>query len=161
MIQEEKAEEEKSAKEEQAVRTEQEETIRKLQKAQEEIREMSEEEKTLFAPFIQTKGAKRRFMQALDRISLAAYTGNVIVTGEADSDTVKLAKNIMKDIQLTDANFSGVIAKVSGASLNSKSIESTISKLNNGGLIIEKASGMNSQAVTKLLKALDQDKQVL
>ena len=158
MIQEEKAEEEKSAKEEQAVRTEQEETIRKLQKAQEEIREMSEEEKTLFAPFIQTKGAKRRFMQALDRISLAAYTGNVIVTGEADSDTVKLAKNIMKDIQLTDANFSGVIAKVSGASLNSKSIESTISKLNNGGLIIEKASGMNSQAVTKLLKALDQEK---
>ena len=134
------------------------ETIRKIQKAQEEIRELTEEEKVLFAPFIQTKGARRRFMKALDLISLAAYTGNVIVTGEADSDTVKLAKNIMKDIQMTDANFSGVIAKVSGASLNSKSVESTVAKLNNGGLIIEKASEMNSQAVMKLLKALNQEK---
>lgn len=135
-----------------------EETLRKIQQAQEEVRELSEEEKALFAPFIQTKGARRRFMKALDLISLAAYTGNVIVTGEADSDTLKLAKNIMKDIQLTDANFSGVIAKVSGASLNSKSVEGTIAKLNNGGLIIEKASGMNSQAVMKLLKALNQEK---
>ena len=134
------------------------ETIRKIQKAQEEIRELTEEEKVLFAPFIQTKGARRRFMKALDLISLAAYTGNVIVTGEADSDTVKLAKNIMKDIQMTDANFSGVIAKVSGSSLNSKSVESTVAKLNNGGLIIEKASEMNSQAVMKLLKALNQEK---
>ena len=129
-----------------------------IQQAQEEIRDLNEEERALFAPFIQTKGARRRFMKALDLISLAAYTGNVIVTGDADSDTIKLAKNIMKDIQMTDANFSGVIAKVSGSSLNSKSIEGTISKLNNGGLIIEKASGMNSQAVMKLLKALNQEK---
>jgi len=135
-----------------------EDTIRKIRQAQEEIREMNEEERVLFAPFIQTKGAKRRFMKAMDMISLAAYTGNVIVTGDADSDTLKFAKNIMKDIQLTDANFSGVIAKVSGSSLNSKSVESTIAKLNNGGLIIEKASGMNSQAVMKLLKALNQEK---
>ena len=135
-----------------------EETVLKIKKAQEEIRELSEEERALFAPFIQTKGAKRKFMKALDLISLAAYTGNVIVTGEGDSDTVKFAKNIMKDIQMTDANFSGVIAKVSGSSLNSKSIEATISKLNNGGLIIEKASEMNSQAVMKLLKALNQEK---
>ena len=133
-------------------------TILKIQQAQEEIRELNEEERALFAPFIQTKGARRRFMKALDLISLAAYTGNVIVTGDADSDTIKLAKNIMKDIQMTDANFSGVIAKVSGSSLNSKSIEGTIAKLNNGGLIIEKASGMNSQAVMKLLKALNQEK---
>lgn len=134
------------------------ETILKIQQAQEEIRELNEEERALFAPFIQTKGARRRFMKALDLISLAAYTGNVIVTGDADSDTIKLAKNIMKDIQMTDANFSGVIAKVSGSSLNSKSVEGTITKLNNGGLIIEKASGMNSQAVMKLLKALNQEK---
>ena len=150
--------EENSSKETAKVTKASEETIRKIQQAQEEIRELNEEEKALFAPFIQTKGARRRFMKALDMISLAAYTGNVIVTGEADSDTVKLAKNIMKDIQMTDANFSGVIAKVSGASLNSKSVEGTIAKLNNGGLIIEKASEMNSQAVMKLLKALNQEK---
>lgn len=138
--------------------TEMEETMRKVRQAQEEMREFSEEEKSLFAPFIHTKGARRRLMKAMDSISLAAYTGNVIVTGEGDSDTLKLARNVMKDIQMTDSNFSGVIAKVSGSSLNSKGIEHTIAKLNNGGLIIEKASGMNSQAVFKLLKALNQEK---
>ena len=155
---EEAAEEEKAAEEASKETVDARETILKIQQAQEEIRDLNEEERALFAPFIQTKGARRRFMKALDLISLAAYTGNVIVTGDADSDTIKLAKNIMKDIQMTDANFSGVIAKVSGSSLNSKSIEGTISKLNNGGLIIEKASGMNSQAVMKLLKALNQEK---
>lgn len=155
---EEKTTEEKNTEETSKEVTDTQETIRKIQQAQEEIRELNDEERALFAPFIQTKGARRRFMKALDLISLAAYTGNVIVTGDADSDTLKLAKNIMKDIQMTDANFSGVIAKVSGSSLNSKSVEGTIAKLNNGGLIIEKASGMNSQAVMKLLKALNQEK---
>ena len=149
--------EEEQVDEENAEENAEEETLKKVRQMQESLRELSEEEKNLFSSFIQTKGARRRFMKALDTISLAAYTGNVIVTGEADSDTVKLAKNIMKNIQMTDSNFSGVIAKVSGSSLNSKSIEGTISKLNNGGLIIEKASGMNSQAVNKLLKALDQE----
>lgn len=129
----------------------------KVSAKQDTLRDMSDEEKALFGSFIQTKGARRRFMQALDMISLAAYTGNVIVTGEADLETINLAKNVMKDIQMTDPNFSGVIAKVTGASLNSKNIEATVNKLSNGGLIIEKASGMNSQAVTTLLKALNQE----
>ena len=138
-------------------KTDEEETLDKILKEQEEIRDLTEEEKTLFGTFLQTKGARRRFLKARDLVSLSAYTGNIIVTGEADQDTMKMAKNLLKDIQLTDSNFSGVIAKVTGSSLNSKSVESTINKLNNGGLIIEKASGMNSQAVTKLLKALNQE----
>lgn len=136
---------------------EQEEILKKIAEAKEELRDFTEEEKILFGSFLQTKGARRRFLHALDLISLSAYTGNVIITGEGDLDTLKLAKNLMKDLQNTDSNFSGVIAKVTGSSLNSKSVEGTISKLNNGGLIIEKASGMNSQAVMKLLKALNQE----
>lgn len=132
-------------------------TIQKMIRAREEIRDLTEEERALFGSFLQTKGARRRFLKARDLVSLSAYTGNIIVTGEADQDTIKLAKNLLKDIQMTDSNFSGVIAKVTGSSLNSKSVESTIQKLNNGGLIIEKASGMNAQAVAKLLKALNQE----
>lgn len=150
---------EKETKEETPSEVEPEEIAEENAKEEEtdSVRELTDEERTLFGPFIQTKGARKRFMRALDMISLAAYTGNVIVAGEAASGTIKLAKNIMKDIQMTDANFSGVIAKVSGVSLNSKNVDSTIAKLNNGGLIIEKASGMNSQAVMKLLKALNQE----
>ena len=151
------AEQEAGVTADNSVQEQEEETLKRIKKAQEEIRDLTEEEKRLFGQFLQTKGARRKFLRALDLISLSAYTGNVIVTGEGDLDTLKMAKNIMKDIQNTDDNFSGVIAKVKGASLNSKSVESTINKLNNGGLIIEKASGMNAQAVMKLLKALNQE----
>ena len=85
-------------------------------------RVMTEEETALFAPFVQTKSARNRLIQALDNISLAAYTGNVFVTGETQDETMELAKNVIRDIQITDPNFSGKIAKVTGSSLNTKDI---------------------------------------
>lgn len=118
------------------------------------IRELTEEERVLFAPFIQTRGARKRFVTGLDQIELEAAVGNAIVTGNGDSGTVELAKNVMKDIQLTNSKFSGKIAKITGTSLNSKNVELTIAKLGNGGLIIEKASGMTSQTVQKLIDGL-------
>lgn len=118
------------------------------------IRELTEEERVLFAPFIQTRGARKRFVAGLDQIELEAAVGNAIVTGNGDSGTVELAKNVMKDIQLTNSKFSGKIAKITGTSLNSKNVELTIAKLGNGGLIIEKASGMTSQTVQKLIDGL-------
>ena len=41
--------------------------------------------------------------------------------------------------------------------MNTKNVDTTVTKLPGGGLIIEKASGMNSQAVTRLMKALNQE----
>ncbi|MGL5260008.1 MAG: tetratricopeptide repeat protein [Lachnospiraceae bacterium] len=120
-------------------------------------RDFTESERELFSPFVHTKNARMRFINALEKVSLAAYTGNIIVCGEADSNTIGLAKNILKEIQSSDHNFSGKIAKVTGNSLNSRNVESTIAKLNNGGLIIEQASGMNTSTVMDLLKALNQE----
>ena len=119
---------------------------------------MTEEEISLFAPFVQTKGARIRLMQALDQISLAAYTGNVFVTGESEEETTELAKNVIREVQITDRNFSGKVAKVTGTSFNNRDVKATISKLENGGLIIEKASGMDAQTTKDLLKALNQEK---
>lgn len=121
-------------------------------------RVMTEEETALFAPFVQTKSARNRLIQALDNISLAAYTGNVFVTGETQDETMELAKNVIRDIQITDPNFSGKIAKVTGSSLNTKDISSTVEKLVNGGLLIEKASGMEEKTINDLIKALNQEK---
>ena len=135
----------------------QQDMVQEISQEQEPFRELTEEEKILFAPFIQTKGGRRRFVKAMDSISLTAYKGNVVVTGQGDSDTETLAMNIMKNIQLTNEKFSGVIAKVAGVSLNGKSISSIVAKLDRGGLIIEQAGGMNRQAVRKLLRALNQD----
>ena len=120
-------------------------------------RNMSEEEIELFAPFVQTKSARIRLMKALDMISLSSYTGNVFVTGETQEEAAELAKNVIREVQITDHNFSGKVAKVTGCSLNNRDIESMIDRLNNGGLIVEKASGMDVQTVKDLLKALNQE----
>lgn len=125
---------------------------------QEPVRNMTDEEIALFAPFIQTKGARIRLMQSLDQISLAAYTGNVFVTGETSEEAVELAKNVVREVQMTDRNFSGKIAKVTGHSLNNREIAPMVAKLANGALIIEKAAEMDAQTTKDLLKALNQEK---
>lgn len=119
---------------------------------------LSEEEAALFKPFIQTKSAKNRLLHALDSISLAAYTGNVFVTGETHEETIELAKNVVREIQMTDSNFSGKIAKATGSSLNTKEVATSVEKLVNGGLIIENAGGMSETTVTNLIKSLNQEK---
>lgn len=121
-------------------------------------RTMTEEEVALFAPFVQTRGARIRLLQSLDQISLAAYTGNVFVTGETEDEAMELAKNVIRDVQVSDHNFSGKVAKVSGGALNHKDVGATVTKLANGGLIIEKASEMEPQTTRDLLKALNQEK---
>lgn len=124
----------------------------------ESVRNMTEEEVGLFAPFVQTKGARIRLMQSLDQISLAAYTGNVFVTGETAEEAVELAKSVVREVQMTDRNFSGKVAKVTGHSLNNRDIAGMIAKLANGALIIEKAAEMDAQTTKDLLKALNQEK---
>ena len=123
----------------------------------EPARSMSEDEIALFAPFVQTKGARIRLLQSLDQISLAAYTGNVFVTGETPEEAVELAKSVVKEVQMTDRNFSGKVAKVTGFSLNNRDVVSMVTKLDNGALIVEMASGMDAQTTKDLLRALNQE----
>ncbi|MCI8801392.1 MAG: hypothetical protein HFH88_16525, partial [Lachnospiraceae bacterium] len=93
-----------------------------------------------------------------DSISMAAYTGNIVVTGEEGMDTLTLAKNMIREVRLTDSNFSGKVAKISGQGLNDRNIGETLERLNNGALIIENASGMGSKTAKKLYKALQQER---
>ncbi len=121
------------------------------------VRALTKEEKELYAAFIQSRRAKEELIAAIDAISLAAYTGNVIITGEEGMDTLTLAKNMMKEVQMTDSNFSGKIAKISGNSMNQRDIGKLIGKLANGALIIENAGRMNAETGQKLHKALQQE----
>ena len=122
-------------------------------------RPMTSEEKKLFGPFIQTKSTRDQILHVLDHISLASYTGNVILTGEPGMGSVKLAKNIIKDIQMTDSNFSGKMAKITGQALNHKDMEKTFGKLSNGALIVEGAGEMKQAAIESMAKLLEQEEQ--
>ncbi|MDE7479316.1 MAG: hypothetical protein K2M91_15510, partial [Lachnospiraceae bacterium] len=103
----------------------------------EEVREFTPDEQTLFENFAVTKKIKKQIIHALDNMTLTAYTGNVIITGDAGLDTVRMAKNLVKVYQTTDEYFSGKLAKISGEKINQRNIKDVFEKLNNGGIIIE------------------------
>ncbi len=125
----------------------------------EKNRGLSPEEKRLFSSFVPTKGAMKRMTGALDKLSLAAYTGNLIITGDPGSDTMELAKNVIKDMREKDRNFSGKLAKMSGPALNGgkKDPSEIIEKLSGGAIIIERAGEIGRDGMQELLAALDQD----
>ena len=115
---------------------------------------MNESEREQFAPFIHHKRTRRQIVEAIDNISMASYTGNVVITGEEGTETMALAKLLVKEVQLSDNNFSGKVAKISGSTMNKKDIGATLSKLSGGALIIEGAADMKKAATEQLLKEL-------
>ena len=125
-----------------------------VEREQAKVRALTREEKELFASYIQSKASREQLTRALDNISMASYTGNVIITGGEGMDTSTLAKNIIRDVQMTDSNFAGKVAKISGQAMNKKDVAATLQQLKSGALIIQKASGMNSQTADALHKAL-------
>lgn len=125
------------------------------------VREMTDSEREQFAPFIHHKRTRRQIIDAIDHISMASYTGNVIITGEEGTETTALAKLLVKEIQLSDNNFSGKVAKISGSTMNKKDIGVTLSKLSGGALIIEEAADMKKAATEQLLKELNQEEKGL
>ena len=123
----------------------------------EEIRDFTPEEQELFENFAVTKKIRKQIIYALDKMSLAAYTGNVIITGEAGLGTVRLAKNLIREYQALDANFSGKVAKIAGEKLNLRNLSEVFVKLGNGALIIEKANGITQDKLYEMANLLNQD----
>ena len=121
------------------------------------LRSLTREEKELYGPFIQNKAARQRLVTAIDTISMAAYTGNVIVTGDEGMDTMTLAKNMVREIQMNDSNFTGKTAKISGEALNKKDVSAILQQLKNGALIVQKASGMNRKTAENLYRGLQNE----
>ena len=144
---------------EEAEEPSQEETARDnvVERDKAKVRGLTREEKELYAPFIQSRSAREKLVQAIDNISMAAYTGNIVITGEEGMDTLTFAKNMIREVQITDSNFSGKVAKISGESLNGRDVNETLWNLNNGALIIYRASGMEAKTAAMLHKALQQE----
>lgn len=120
-------------------------------------REFTREEEEIFKDFSYTQYEKDQIIEAIDKITLAAHTGNVIIAGDMGTGTMTLAKCLIKEVQLIDDNFSGKVAKITGESLNSKHIDKTFAKLENGALLIEKANGLEPKTIEAINKNLDKN----
>ena len=121
------------------------------------VRKLTREERELYAPYIQSHSAREQLVKAIDNISMAACTGNIVITGEEGMNTLTLAKNMIREVQATDRNFSGKVAKISGQGLNQRNVKDTLEQLKNGALIVEKASGIQPQTAAELARFLQQD----
>ena len=124
---------------------------------QHKVRSLTKEEKELYGPYIQSRASREQLVKAIDAISMAAYTGNIIITGEEGMDTVSLAKNMIREMQMTDSNFAGKVAKISGQALNKKDVDATLNPLTSGALIIQKASALSEETAKALYKALQKE----
>ena len=121
-------------------------------------RRLSAEETELFSHYLTRKSTGRQIAFALDNMSMAACSGNVIVTGEEGVGTIDLAKKLIKYMQSTDSNFvNRQVAKVSGKGLNDKDLPALFEKIKGGAIIIESARGMKKSTVQKLIKILDSE----
>lgn len=127
------------------------------EREQTKTRALTKEEKEIFAPFIHSRSGQEKLAKAIDSISLAAYTGNIIITGEEGMDTLTLAQKMIRELQMSDSNFSGKVAKISGKGMNGKDVGKTLGQVKSGALIIRKASGMAEATVDALHKALQQE----
>ncbi len=132
-------------------------TRKPVEREKAKVRALTHEEKELYSDFIQSRTDREKLVRAIDAISMAPYTGNVIITGDEGMDTLTLAKNMIREVQMTDSNFSGKVAKISGQGMNKKNVAETLEHLKNGALIIQKASGMNDGSIHSLYRALQQD----
>lgn len=117
-------------------------------------RPLTPEEKELFEPFVHSRKSRGQLLHVLDNMSLAAYTGNVLITGERDAGAMNFARNLVRELQMTDSNFSGRAAKITGKALNGKNPADLVERMKNGALIIAEAGGMNCSTAEALVKAL-------
>lgn len=120
-------------------------------------RSLSPEEEALYAPWIRDDADREQLVSAIDNVSMAAYIGNLIITGEASLNTLDLAKKMISEIKQNDSNLTGKVAKIPGQSLNNRDVNALMDGLQNGALIIEKATNMNDTAVENLYRNLQRE----
>lgn len=123
----------------------------------ERIRNMSPEQRRMFAPFLHEKSTRGQLLRTIDAISLASYTGNVLITGEEGTGALDLAKALLRNVHMTDGNFSGKVAVTSGSSINRKGPAAYLERLQNGGLVIDHASTLTEETVDALHGALEKE----
>ena len=125
---------------------------------EERLRKMTPEEKELFGPYIHHKKSRRQIIKAIDNMSMDAFSGNVIVTGEEGAGTINLAKGLIRAVQASNSDFNGKVAKITANTLNKKRPSAIFDKLANGALIVQRAADILPETAAELIKILKEQK---
>ena len=131
--------------------------------AEEEVEELSEEQKAMFSYFIPVKGMEKQLRKVVSSISKhlmnkeSASTGNLIVQGEQGCGKTMLATCIIKVLQNECDKPSKKIGKISAGNINGKDLHQVVKKVAGGCLIIESAGKLDKKTMTSLSLVMERD----
>ena len=131
--------------------------------AEEEVEELSEEQKAMFSYFIPVKGMEKQLSKVVSSISKhlmnkeSASTGNLIVQGEQGCGKTMLATCIIKVLQNECDKPGKKIGKISAENINGKDLHQVVKKVAGGCLIIESAGKLDKKTMTSLSLVMERD----
>lgn len=149
--------EEEPAYEEMAEETVEEEPAEEYIPEMPAVRGLTAEEKKMYGDIIRGKAARENLASAIDSVSVAPCTGNLILTGDNGNDTMTIVKNLIHQLQMAETDFVGKVAKITGQGMNGRDIAETVAIFDKGALIIQSASGMEEEVAAQLCEALRQE----
>jgi len=120
-------------------------------------RRLTDLESEHFAAFVHQKATQKQLVNVLDNVTLAPYTGNILVSAEEISEVTTFSKLLVQEISSSDANFTGKVAIISGEMLNRKDIKQAIEKVNSGAMIISEPEQLRKKTVEALIQELNRD----
>ncbi len=120
-------------------------------------RDLTKEEKKYFGPFLYSKRMKQQILDAIETMTLAAYTGNLIITADSGESSADLATLFYQYLKASDSNFTGKAAKIGAEKLNKKDMNEIFEKLSNGALIVSHAGKMTNSTINGILQNLNQE----
>lgn len=120
-------------------------------------RDLNKSEQEQFAAFAHHRSTQKQIANVLDNVSMASYTGNVLVTSEEIDEITVFSKLLIQEIANCDGNFTGKVAITSGEKLNYKDIADSLDKVKNGALIISEPEGLKKKTVDSLLGELEKE----
>ena len=120
-------------------------------------REIREDERAMFSSFIGDSRTSGQITYALDNMTLAAYTGNILIAGSSRESSMNLAKAFIRYLRSKESRFSGKVAHSTGEVINRKDLIKALHSIENGALIVEGAGAMSSESLKDMAIGLDRE----
>ena len=121
------------------------------------VRRLTDSERQHFSAFIGHKSTQRQLANVLDNVTLASYTGNVLVSSEEEAEITTFSKLLIQEIAYSDDNFTGKVAIVDADKLNKKDIGEALDKVKNGALIITEPEKLVKKTVDSLVREMEKE----
>ena len=115
------------------------------------------EQKEIFEEYLKVPSNEEQIIKAIEGMTLASFTGNVLVSAVDEDTAIELSKKLIREIKQMDNNFTGKVALIKATDINHKRVDEVIEKLQGGALIISNANTLSRYTVDELVAQLEEN----